>query len=199
MKALRTALAMKPRVRPALLSAAAILAAASIFLPLWKMILVSIQYPEGLRMIVYPTRIIGDIRELNLLNHYIGMREISDHLFTELRVLPLLFALIALLSLLAAFIRRWWATLPTLAVMAGTSLYGLLSMQSRLYQYGHDLDATAPIDIEPFTPPMLGQHQIAQFATSAFFSWGTYLPMIAGLLVALVLWLDLERRKISRA
>ena len=38
-------------------------------------------------------------------------------------------------------------------------------MRYRLWQFGHQLDPQAPITIEPFTPPMIGLNQIAQFAT----------------------------------
>jgi copper chaperone NosL len=174
-----------------LLIAAALLAGLAMLLPLWGMTLVSTQYPEGLRMVVYPNHIRGDIDELNALNHYIGMTRISDGFFPELRLLPLGFGLVAATCLFAAFVRRIWADLLPLALMAAVGGYGLWSMTHRLYQFGHDLDPTAAIRIAPFTPPMLGQNQIAQFATYAYFSWGTFLPLVAGGLVTLALIADL--------
>jgi predicted outer membrane lipoprotein len=65
-------------------------------------------------------------------------------------------------------------------------------MYHRLYQFGHDLDPTAPIRIPPFTPPPLGTNQIAQFATYSYFSWGTFLPLVAALLIVTTLWLDVR-------
>jgi copper chaperone NosL len=182
------------RYRRPIVVLAAVLVAAAIFLPLWGMTLVSTQYPEGLRMVVYPTTIRGDIREINALNHYIGMTPIADDFFTELRLLPLAFAVTAVAALLASFIRRAWATALPLACMALLAGYGFWSMQRRLYQFGHDLDPMAAIDITPFTPPMLGENQIAQFASYSYFSWGTILPMIAGVLLTAVLLADLRPR-----
>lgn len=182
-------------VRPSLLGAAAVLLMLAIFQPLWGMTLVSIQYPEGLRMIVYPLRMVGDIREINMLNSYIGMAEISREYFGELRTIAALFGLAAALSAAAALLRRWWVSLLPLALLAGTAVYGLLRMRTRLYQYGHELDPRAPIEIAPFTPPMFGENQIAQFATYSYFSWGTLLPLLAALLVATALWLDLRARR----
>ena len=106
------------RRTPLLLAAAVLLAAASL-LPLWGMVLVSTQYPDGLRMVVYPTRIVGDLAEINALNHYIGMTPITDEFFTELRFLqPALLALAGLVALAALMrTRRWIAWLP-LAGMA---------------------------------------------------------------------------------
>ena len=179
--------------RTMLVGAAALLLAA-ICLPLWGMTLVSVQYPEGLRMVVYPTHIRGDITEINLLNHYIGMAEISNDFFVELKVIPVLFGVIAGLCLIAAVVRRTWVTLLPILLMSATAVYGFWSMRTRLYSYGNDLDPTAAIDIEPFTPPMLGENTIAQFGTYAYFSWGTFLPVLAGVLVTIVLWLDLRAR-----
>lgn len=183
------------RLRAVMLMAAALLVATATLLPLWGMTLVSVQYPEGLRMVIYPSRITGDITEINLLNHYIGMAEISDEFFRELRVIPALFWVIAVAAMGGALVRRVWATLVPLVLMAGAAGYGFWSMRSRLYQFGHDLDPTAAIEIEPFTPAMMGTHTIAQFATYAYFSWGTFLPMLAGALVAGALWLDLRESR----
>ncbi len=156
------------------------------------MTLVSVQYPEGLRMVVYADRIAGDIAEINALNHYIGMAPIESGFFSELSVLPVLLFGIAGACVLAALVRRWWVTLLPLGGMIATAAYGLSSMRRRLYHFGHDLDPSAAIEIEPFTPKMLGESVIAQFGVYSYFSWGFWLPLIAGALVALVLWRDLR-------
>jgi hypothetical protein len=170
------------------------LAAAST-LPVWGMTLVSTQYPDGLRMVVYPTRIVGDLAEINALNHYIGMTPITDGFFLELRFLrPALLTLAAALAL-AAVARH--ARLMVLLPFAGMALLaggGLLVMKYRLWQFGHQLDPQAAITIDPFTPPMIGLNQIAQFATYSYFSWGFFLPLVSGLLVALVVLADRRPR-----
>ncbi|MEX1187074.1 MAG: hypothetical protein WEA80_10835 [Gemmatimonadaceae bacterium] len=181
----------RPVVQRALLLAAAGLLVAAVFLPLWGMTLVSVQYPEGLRMIVYPTFITGDITEINLLNKAIGMKPIFNDFFLELKVLPVAFAALALLCVVGAFIRRAWWSLLSLLAMAGVGGYGLWSMRHRLWQFGNELSPTAAMTIDPFTPPMIGSNQIAQFATYSYFSWGTTLPLIAGGLVLAVLWAQL--------
>ena len=181
------------RWRTAILLTAAGLMAAAIILPLWGMTLVSTQYPEGLRMVVYPGRIVGDLAEINALNRYIGMTPISADFFVELRLLPIAFGAVAALIVCSALVRRRWSPALPLLAMATVAAYGFFSMQSRLHQFGHDLDPTAPITIEPFTPPMMGLNQIAQFASYTYFSWGTVLPLVAGILVTLVLWAGWRR------
>jgi copper chaperone NosL len=186
-------IALVTRYRRQLLLAAGALTLAAVFLPLWGMTLVSTQYPDGLRMIVYARRIAGDISELNALNHYIGMIPISDAFFPELELLPLGFGAVAGACLLAAFARRRWTAAVPLGLMVVLAGFGFWTMQRRLYQFGHDLDPTAAIRIDPFTPPMLGNNQIAQFATYAYFDWGTILPIIGAVLVGAVLAADLRR------
>lgn len=187
------------RWRTPILLAAAALMAAAIMLPLWGMTLVSTQYPEGLRMVVYPGRIAGDLGEINALNRYIGMTPISADFFVELRLLPIAFASVAALIVLSVFVKRRWAPALPLLAMLTVAAYGFLSMRGRLYQFGHDLDPAAPISIDPFTPPMMGLNQIAQFASYTYFSWGTFLPLASGILVALVLWAGLPIAPSPRA
>ena len=183
---------------PILLVAAALMAAA-IMLPLWGMTLVSTQYPEGLRMVVYPGRIVGDLAEINALNRYIGMTPISADFFVELRLLPIAFGAVAALIAASAFVRRRWSPALPLLAMLTVAAYGFIAMRGRLYQFGHELDPAAPITIEPFTPPMMGLNQIAQFASYTYFSWGTVLPLVAGVLVALVLWAGWRRSEPLRS
>ena len=187
-------LAQIERRRTPLLLAAAVLLAAASLLPLWGMVLVSTQYPEGLRMVVYPTRIVGDLAEINALNHYIGMTPIADDFFVELRYLqPALLVLAGALALAALARRaRWMPVLPLVGMIAMAAA-GLGVMRYRLWQFGHQLDPQAPITIDPFTPPMVGLNQIAQFASYSYFSWGFFLPLVAGLLVALVVVADRRR------
>ena len=182
------------RARTPMLLVAALLVAAATVLPVWGMVLVSTQYPEGLRMVVYPARIAGDLAEINALNHYIGMTPISDGFFVELQYLrPVLLGVVAALVLAAVARYIRWLTIVPLAVMAGLGVGGLGMMRYRLWQFGHQLDPQAPITIDPFTPPMIGLNQIAQFATYSYFSWGLFLPLAAAVLLALVVVADRRR------
>ena len=65
--------------RPArlLLLVASLAIVPAIALPTWTIRLHAPQYPNGLEMQIYPTTVKGDVREINLLNHYIGMHEIA--------------------------------------------------------------------------------------------------------------------------
>ena len=81
---------------PASAACAAALVALSATLPLWTMKMKAPQYPKGLHLYAYGTGMDGDLRELNILNHYIGMKEIHPESIPELKYMPfILGALIA--------------------------------------------------------------------------------------------------------
>jgi hypothetical protein len=42
---------------------------------------------------------------------------------------------------------------------------------------------------------MVGLNQIAQFASYSYFSWGVFLPVVAGILVTLVVLADRHRAR----
>src|SRR5215470_9986854 len=62
----------------ALLVVAAVVLGASFFQPYWHMTLHAPQYPKGLHVSAYLNRLVGDVREIDGLNHYIGMRPLND-------------------------------------------------------------------------------------------------------------------------
>jgi hypothetical protein len=170
---------------------------AAIVLPLWQMTMVSNQYPEGLRMWIYSYKLTGDLQEINTLNHYIGMHPVDPEHFAELRILPFSFCLGAVLCMLAAALRRRsFATL----VLAGGLVSGLVSMGImfyELYNYGHDLDPKAPIDVTPFMPAPIGVNKLANFTVTTFFHTGAILFLLA--IVALIAALWLSRPRMAQA
>lgn len=183
--------------------AVAALIAASFLFPLWQMRMVAPQYPEGLTLQVYATKLVGgasdfvdELAEINTLNHYIGMAELHGEDFPELKILPLGIGLAALLALLAATGRRafLWAGLATLGVV-GTG--GFASAFYRLYQYGHSLDPSAPVKIAPFTPVFLGSNQLANFTTTGSLGLGAYCLLTGALIGAVVLFARHRRARAS--
>jgi copper chaperone NosL len=186
----------KARILVAVAGVAMMLA---IFLPLWQMTMISNQYPEGLRMWIYSYKLAGDLQEINTLNHYIGMHELDAAHFAEMRVLPWSFGLGALLCLLAALVQRRWVTTTVLAGGIFSGLGSMAILLYELYQYGHDLDSKAPIDIDPFMPPPLGANQLANFHVTAFFHVGSILFILAIALLVVALWISRPQPADSRS
>lgn len=162
----------------------------AIALPLWQMTMISNQFPEGLRVRIYPYKLEGDLQEINILNHYVGMAALNAEFFPELQLLPLIFAIGGVLTLLTAALGyRWLATQVLLGGGTASSLASSILIY-RLYTYGHNLDPKAPIDIDPFMPPPLGVNQLANFHVTTFFHVGTFVFALGLLGIAVALWVS---------
>lgn len=163
--------------------------ACSIPLPLWTFWVKSYQYPEGLVMHIYLYKVGGrDLVEINVLNHYIGMKEIKNEDFPQFKFFPLWIGGIALLTFIIAFLKKKILVIIPMVLTAIFGIYGLFLLYSKLYEYGHDLSPKAAMKIPPFTPPIFGTNKFAQFTTLAYFDVGAYLILISFLFMALVFW-----------
>ena len=164
---------------------AAALVAVSTTLPLWTMTMKAPQYRHGLRLHVYGTHIAGDIREINILNHYIGMPPLETPQL-EIALFPFGIALLIALCLAAPLHRHLWR-LATAALVL-TPLAILVDLQWRLYVFGHSFDPKAPIRLQAFTPPVIGSNTMWNFETSAMVSSGFLCFVAAALLLAVGGW-----------
>ena len=161
---------------------AAGLVALSSTLPLWSMTMRAPQYPKGLRLAAYGTHMVGDLRELNILNHYIGMPPIEAPTF-EIAMFPIGIGLLIALCLLAP-LHRWLRTLAAVAVCS-TPVVILADLQWRLYTFGHSLNPHAPIRLQPFTPLVIGPSKMGNFASTAMISGGVVCLAIAAIVLIL--------------
>jgi hypothetical protein len=128
----------------------------------------------------------GPLRQINIANHYVGLREIKPDGMVELRLLPYAFLAAGLLLVMRMFKRtRKVATLAYIALLISLPAY----VQYWLYDFGHDIQPGAAIRIEPFTPYAIGYFQVANFKIASFFHVGYWL-----LVVALVLSRVVEKR-----
>lgn len=172
-----------------LLLAAAGLLAGSYFQPYWAMTLHAPQYPKGLHVQAYLNRLTGDVKEIDGLNHYIGMRPLNDAARLERQTSAMLIAVFAGLVLAAIFIHSRWAAaaaLPALLFPLGF----LADLQYWLASFGTNLDPHAALSssIKPFVPPVLGVGTIGQFKTVAVVGPGLWLATAASLLVLVALY-----------
>lgn len=182
--------------------AAAVLLLASIAFPYWGLVLEAPQYPDGLSMRVFVNRMTGDedprldeVREIDGLNHYIGMQSLYNAAKVEQTIAIPGVILMAVLLGVAAFWRKPWAWALTLPVIAFPFIF-LADLWAWMSYYGNNLDPYAPLSsaIAPFTPPILGEGVIGQFKTIASVHTGWYLALAAAVLVvAALVFLRLNR------
>jgi copper chaperone NosL len=177
----------QPRVRFAALLVAAVALALSLLLPYWSITLHAPQYPKGLTVHAYATKLTGDVREVDGLNHYIGMMKLNDAAQLERTVAPVAIPVIALLALASCWIAGRWVWLATAPILLYPFVF-LADLFAWLYYAGHSLDPTAALSssIKPFTPRILGEGTIGQFRTIASLDSGFFLALGAALLVLAV-------------
>ena len=150
-------------------------------LPLWTMTMRAPQYPKGLRLSAYGDRMTGDLAELNILNHYIGMPAIQAPAL-ETTLFPIGIGALVALALLSPF-HRWLRRLALTA--AGVAPIAILAdLQWQLYTFGHSLNPKAPIRLPAFTPLVIGETKIGNFHSFGMPSWGFWCLIAAAVLLA---------------
>lgn len=172
-----------------LLLAAGALFGISYFQPYWNMTLHAPQYPKGLHVRAYLNRLVGDVHEIDGLNHYIGMRPLNDAAQFERATSAMMVGAVACLLLAAVFIHNRWAGL--LALPAILFPVGFLAdLQYWLATFGTHLDPHAALSssIKPFVPPVLGVGTIGQFRTVAAADTGFWIATAGSLIVLGALW-----------
>ncbi len=155
--------------RGAILLAALILIP-TYFLPLWTMTLYSNQFPDGLDLYIYSYKIEGgktadrdDLREINTLNHYIGMHPLLESDFAQFVWLPLVIGFFVIFSLRTLVFGKMANLVDTTVRFLYFGLFSLWSFYNTLHKYGHNLDPEAPVKVPPFTPALFGEKQLANF------------------------------------
>jgi hypothetical protein len=184
-----------------LVLAAAVLLIPSFFFPLYQMTLYSNQFPDGLVLKIYSYTLEGgqssnrdDLREINSLNHYIGMRPLLESDFSEFKWLPFGIGALVLLALRAIAFGKMSKLVDLVVLFLYFALFSLWSFGHRLYQYGHVLDPMAAIKVKPFTPPLFGTQQIANFTVNNYPGPATYLITASLLLMIAALILSARER-----
>lgn len=189
---------LSPRARLAVLGAGVLLLVAFIF-PLWEITMLAQQFPEGIRMSIFAHKLVGgnggaDLQGINILNHYIGMREISAQDFPEMKFIPFALGLFFLLGLRTAVFARVHQLVDLLVLFLYFGLFSLGAFYYRLYTFGHELSPEAAFKVPPFTPPVFGHQQIANFDVYSYPGPGTYLLGIYAVVLGVVLLMEARRK-----
>ena len=172
----------------------------ALLFPLWSMTLYSNQFPDGLNLYIYASSLQGghptdrdDLKEINTLNHYIGMHSLAESDFTEFKWIPLMLGLFFILGLRTIVIGKMSNLVDTAVLFGWFGIFSLWSFYSKLWLYGHTLDPTAAVRVPPFMPPMFGSKQLANFTVYSYPGAASY--FLFGFLVLLGLAAALSRKK----
>ncbi|MCC6673921.1 MAG: cytochrome C [Thermomicrobiales bacterium] len=170
----------------------------SIFFPYWNIVLRAPQYPKGLSVDVWVNKLtdMRSVREVDGLNHYIGMIKLTDAAKIERAISVYAIVLVAILAIVSTFLPGWWRTLARLPMAVYPVLFAV-DMFAWLYYAGHSLDPKAALSssIHEFTPRILGTGEIGQFKTEAAFQTGFWMAVAAMVLAIVAIALDWRARR----
>ncbi|MCB9871518.1 MAG: hypothetical protein H6837_16805 [Planctomycetes bacterium] len=188
-----------------LLALLAIPIALSFLFPLWKIHMVAPQYPRGLWLDIYSYRLEAghggnDLREINILNHYIGMHAITENELRDLDWLPFGLGAVILLTLRVAALGNVRSLVDLGMIAAYISAFAFSRFVWMLWSFGHDLHPDAPVKVQPFTPAIIGTKKIANFTTSSLPQMGSAcLFLTIGGIWVLLIWSLVVGRRRARA
>lgn len=166
------------------------------YFPLWNVTLIAPQYPApGLGMDIYINGIedvkLGDITNINIMNHYIGMKHIPEpHDMWEFTVFPLVVGIMGGLGVLLGLLGFTGKIKPKvflgwLIVMSVLGILGMYDFNLWLVDYGSDLNPNAIMSYVDakgnpmeYKPPLLGHRKMLNFDTYSYPGIGGYLIFV---------------------
>lgn len=187
-------------VRIAVLIAALLMIAVYI-LPMWRIELDAPQYPEGLVLLIYPSKLGGDVEIINGLNHYIGMKTLHAENFPEFTILPYAIIVLCALILLTALFNKKKFLYFTTIIFISFSLLAMYDFWRWEYNYGHDLNPDAAIKVPgmAYDPPLIGYKQLLNFAAYSIPDSGGWCYISAAvLLTAASVFMLYKTKKIKK-
>lgn len=152
--------------------------------PMWKIVLYAPQYPDGVEMHIWINKIggtsPGTLQNVNILNHYVGMKMIEPDSIPELQYFQYVIIGMVGLGLIVSLANRKGLFLAWTVLLVVLCTLGMYDFYLWEYDYGHTLSDTAPIKIPgaSFQPPLFGKKVILNFIAVS-------LPHIAGYFVGL--------------
>lgn len=187
-----------------LLAVASLAIISTYFLPVWEIYLWAPQYPEGLNMKIWLSKLSGDVAIINGLNHYIGMRHISEEMFPEFQYMGILVGILIALGLVAAIVGRRVLLVGFIGLALVYGAAALYDFYRWGYDYGHNLDPNAAIKVPgmAYQPPVIGYKNLLNFMAYSGPDIGGWIVIGAGLIALGVLiyeWYFRGRRKAGPA
>ncbi len=168
-------------------------------LPWWSMKARAPQYGQRVLVVeVGPRNVEGDVREVDLLGHYVGIPPMGTLARIERTLAPLgILGAIGGIALAPWMRRRWWrllVVLPALAmpvlVMVDLKLWMTHAVNQR------DPEAALNLTVSRIYPKLIGEYEVGQFKVVAEAGAGFYLAILAALLgLGLVFAVPLRRRR----
>lgn len=146
--------------------------------PMWSITVTAPQYPHGLTLYIWVNQITGDspstLQNINILNHYVGMKYIVPETIPELKYFPFITIGLVLLGLGAFMTKNPTIYLVWTIIFTILGALGIYDFYLWMYDYGHNLSDTAPIKVpgQAYQPPLFGTKMLLNFKADSYPSWG---------------------------
>jgi hypothetical protein len=179
-----------------LMGLAALLLAGLFYYPFWTISMTAPQYPGGIGMYIHIDDVTGhnrhDLQSINILNHYIGMKEIHADDFPEFVYMPWIIGLMIFIGLIAAVSGSLRLVYIWLGLMLVLGLAGLVDFYMWGYDYGHNLSTDAPIKVPgmSYQPPILGCKQLLNINACSWPYTGSVFIGLSVLIAGGVAWIE---------
>jgi copper chaperone NosL len=166
--------------------------------PIWRITLEAPQYPQGVTMYIYINKIggktNGTLQNINILNHYVGMKKIDPGAIPELKYFPKIILAMTLLGVVAGFVNNkkvWMLWIVLFIVLCALGIYDFYLWE---YDYGHNLDPEAPIQIQgmSYQPPLIGSKMLLNFNALSYPHTGSVFIGLSFLLTIIAWYLKVK-------
>lgn len=169
--------------------------------PLWNINLEAPQYPEGIGLRIWLDQITGlkenDIQNINGLNHYIGMAKINPDDIPELKIMPYAIGFMIFFGLFNSVKGNKKTIIAWLILFLILGAVGLYDFYIWEYNYGHNLDPSAPIKVPGMTyqPPLLGSKQLLNITAISLPAISAYIIFTSIILTTLAIYFNSKNKK----
>jgi len=163
--------------------------------PLWNITLEAPQYPIPLGMDIFINKFQDtnefDIKNINLMNHYVGMKYIPETI-PEFKIFPIVVGIMIVLGVILGFVGNYKLFLGWFILMSILGISGMYDFYLWEYDYGHNLDPKAIMNFKNpdgstmgFQPPLFGSKDILNFKAHSYPLAGAYF-MFVGMMLTVV-------------
>ena len=173
---------------------------AAFYVPLWQILMWAPQYPEGLQMKIWINNITGDVRIISALNHYIGMKHIEVSMFPEFKYMIYIAGVLIAFGILTTIVNRRIMLVLFASLIVVGGIAALVDFYLWGYDYGHNLDPTAPIIVPgmSYQPPLIGTKQLLNFTAFSGPATGGWIFFVAGLITVGTLVFEIFKSKMEK-
>lgn len=171
-----------------IMAVAALLLFLVFIFPIWQITLIAPQYPDGVTLYIWINKLSGSepgtLQNINILNHYVGMKMIEPDSIPELKYFPKVIYAVMALGLVFALIGKRWLYFVWSLILGVLGILGLYDFYLWEYDYGHNLSPTAPIKVPgmAYQPPLFGEKMLLNFTAQSYPQGATYVFTLAILL-----------------